>query len=417
MSYSDFGKKFTQSSGIVELMNDLGEALSINPDMLFLGGGNPAQIPAAQALFKAHLQSIVGQQSQIDRLLGNYQSPQGDPSVCDALASYLKRNLGWDVTRKNIAIANGSQSAFFIIANLLAGQRGDQETSIHLPVSPEYVGYADSGLSDNFFSASKPTIELLPNRMFKYHVDFDHLDIPMTAAALCISRPTNPTGNMLSDTEVEHLNALAEARGIPLIIDGAYGLPFPDIRFVPATAIWNNNIIMMLSLSKLGLPGVRGGIVIGNEEFISDFNAANTVISLASGTLGPMLLESMINNNDLDQLSNSVIQPYYQSSSEFIVAEIQREMSDLPVRIHKAEGAIFVWIWLQDLPITSHALYQRCKQRELLVVPGEHFFIGLSDQWSHKYECLRLSHAQPRSAISAGIKILAEEARAAYRDR
>jgi len=130
MSYSDFGKKFTQSSGIVELMNDLGEALSINPDMLFLGGGNPAQIPAAQALFKAHLQSIIGQQSQIDRLLGNYQSPQGDPSVCDALASYLKRNLGWDVTRKNIAIANGSQSAFFIIANLLAGQRGDQETSI-----------------------------------------------------------------------------------------------------------------------------------------------------------------------------------------------------------------------------------------------------------------------------------------------
>ena len=266
MSYSDFGKKFTQSSGIVELMNDLGEALSINPDMLFLGGGNPAQIPAAQALFKAHLQSIIGQQSQIDRLLGNYQSPQGDPSVCDALASYLKRNLGWDVTRKNIAIANGSQSAFFIIANLLAGQRGDQETSIHLPLSPEYVGYADSGLSDNFFSASKPTIELLPNRMFKYHVDFDHLDIPMTAAALCISRPTNPTGNMLSDTEVEHLNALAEARGIPFIIDGAYGLPFPDIRFVPATAIWNNNIIMMLSLSKLGLPGVRGGIVIGNEE-------------------------------------------------------------------------------------------------------------------------------------------------------
>ena len=226
--------------------------------------------------------------------------------------------------------------------------------------------------------------------MFKYHVDFDHLDIPMTAAALCISRPTNPTGNMLSDSEVEHLNALAEARGIPLIIDGAYGLPFPNIRFVPATAIWNDNIIMMLSLSKLGLPGVRGGIVIGNEEFISDFNAANTVISLASGTLGPMLLESMINNNDLDHLSNSVIQPYYQSSSEFIVAEIQREMSDLPVRIHKAEGAIFVWIWLQDLPITSHALYQRCKQRELLVVPGEHFFIGLSDQWSHKYECLRL---------------------------
>ncbi len=43
---SNFGQKFAQPSGIVELMDDLSTALSENPDMIFMGGGNPGRIPA-----------------------------------------------------------------------------------------------------------------------------------------------------------------------------------------------------------------------------------------------------------------------------------------------------------------------------------------------------------------------------------
>ncbi len=45
MSFSQFGDKFTQHTGISRLMEDMGEGLR-TPDTIMLGGGNPAQIPA-----------------------------------------------------------------------------------------------------------------------------------------------------------------------------------------------------------------------------------------------------------------------------------------------------------------------------------------------------------------------------------
>ncbi len=38
MQLSSFGGKFAGRSGVVELMTDLGDALSDSPDMIFMGG-------------------------------------------------------------------------------------------------------------------------------------------------------------------------------------------------------------------------------------------------------------------------------------------------------------------------------------------------------------------------------------------
>ena len=65
-----------------------------------------------------------------------------------------------------------------------------------VPLAPEYIGYADSGLCEHFFVSQKPAIELIGEHQFKYHVDFDALEITKEIAAICVSRPTNPTGNV-----------------------------------------------------------------------------------------------------------------------------------------------------------------------------------------------------------------------------
>lgn len=43
---------------------------------------------------------------------------------------------------------------------------------------------------------------------------------------ICVSWPTNPTGNVITDEELLKLDALANQHGIPLVIDNAYGVPF-----------------------------------------------------------------------------------------------------------------------------------------------------------------------------------------------
>ena len=49
----------------------------------------------------------------------------------------------------------------------------------------------------------------------------------------------------------------------------------------------------------------------------------------------------------------------------------------------KPEGAIFLWLWFKDLPITTEQLYQRLKARGVLMVPGHNFFPGLDKPWPH----------------------------------
>ena len=417
MKLSKFGNKFCVPTGIVELMDDLGTALNENPNMIFMGGGNPGRIPEAEAIFKARLESVMADPQQLHSLMGIYQSPQGDKIFRQQIASLLKKEFGWDLSERNIAISNGSQSAFFIPYNMLAGAMPDgTHRSIHLPLAPEYIGYGDIGLTERFFTATRPDIELMDDSLFKYHVDFTQLRVTEQTAALCVSRPTNPTGNVLTDDEVEHLDQIAQAADIPLIIDGAYGLPFPGILFNDAKLHWNDNTILVLSLSKLGLPGVRTGIIVAREEIVQAYSNANTVVNLACGNLGPTLARELFNTGEILTLSNRLIKPFYQQRAQQAVDWFRAELKGLPYRIHSPEGAIFLWLWFAGLPISSQELYERLKKRGVLIVPGHNFFPGMNSEWRHQQECIRVSYAGDGNVVRQGIEIIAQEVAKAYGD-
>lgn len=415
MELSRFGKKFAETSGITELMDDLALALSERPDMLFLGGGNPGRIPALEPLFKKRIAQLLDDPDKLHAMLGIYQSPQGDREFREQVAGLLNREFGWPLTAENVAVSNGSQSAFFILFNMLAGEMDDgSRKHLHLPLTPEYIGYTDIGIGADLFSSTRPEIELLENNRFKYHVDFRNLRLGNQVAALCVSRPTNPTGNVLTDREMRHLDEIARSHRIPLIVDGAYGLPFPGIVFNEAKPDWNENTILILSLSKLGLPGVRTGIVIASEEITRAYANANAIVSLACGNLGPVMARDMFRSGEILDLSRTMVAPFYQRKVEQAETWFRDALGTLPWRIHKPQGAIFLWLWFENLPITSQQLYERLKARGVLIAPGHNFFPGMEDRWRHKDECIRVSYAQPEDVVRRGIEIIAEEVAAAY---
>ncbi len=418
MKLSQFGEKFSGLTGIVELMDDLGGALNENPEMIFMGGGNPARIAEVESVFKSRLEAIFKDADKLHSLMGIYQSPRGDKEFLTEVAALLNRQFGWALTAKNIAISNGSQPAFFVLYNMLAGDMSDgSQSSIHLPLAPEYIGYTDIGLSDSFFTATRPEIEILDDNLFKYRVDFSKLEIQKETAALCVSRPTNPTGNVLTNSEVEQLDELAGRAKIPLIIDGAYGLPFPSILFNDARPHWNQNTILVLSLSKLGLPGVRTGVVVANEEIINAFANANTVVSLANGNLGPSLVKELFKSGKILSLSNDWVKPFYEERAFQALNWFREALVGVPYRIHQPEGAIFLWLWFEGLPITSHELYERLKRRGVLVVPGHNFFVGMDSEWRHQRECIRVSYAQDIESVKKGITVVGEEVRRAFKEQ
>jgi len=396
-------------------MDDLGTALTENPEIIFMGGGNPGRLPELEAVFQQRLEAIMSDPAQRHSLFGIYQSPQGERAFRKQIADFLKRQFGWPLGEENIAISNGSQSAFFVLLNLFAGVMPDgSHRTVHLPLTPEYIGYRDVGLSEPFFTATRPSVELLDDHLFKYHVDFAHLELTDTTGALCVSRPTNPTGNVLTDEEVDHLDRIARAREIPLIVDGAYGLPFPNILFEEARPHWNENTILVLSLSKLGLPGVRTGIIVAREEIIRTYTHANTVINLACGTLGPALARALFDSGEILSLTRDHVTPYYRDRSRLALALFRKHLEGVPYRVHRPEGAIFLWLWFEGLPVTSAELYRRLKKRGVLIVPGHDFFLGIEDDWPHQHECIRVSYAADEETIRRGVEIIAGEVVRAY---
>ena len=89
--------------------------------------------------------------------------------------------------------------------------------------------------------------------------------------------------------------------------------------------------------------------------------------------------------------------------------------SALPWRVHKREGALFLWLWCEGLPIKSSELYHRLKARDVLVVPGNYFFYGLEEEnWPHRDECLRISFTMPEKVVDEGFRIIGEEVQRAY---
>jgi valine--pyruvate aminotransferase len=351
-----------------------------------------------------------------EECIGNYDAPQGDFRFIEELAALLNREFNWNIKSSNIALTNGSQSAFFFLFNMFSGRYKDGSfKKILLPLTPEYIGYSDAGISsEEIFTSIKPEIHFLGDNIFKYNIDFDHLKIDENIGAICVSRPTNPTGNVLSDSEIEKLIALAKKHDIPLIIDSAYGTPFPNMIYTDAKPYWNENIIVCMSLSKLGLPGTRTGIVIANENIINAICQMNAIINLAPGSIGPTLTEQLIVSGEIISISRDIIKPYYLKKAQTAVDAFKSKLDGYDFYIHKPEGAFFLWLWFKDIKIDSDTLYERLKSRGVLIVPGHYFFPGLADKWIHRDECMRVSYSQSESTVLKGIEIIAEEVRRGY---
>lgn len=412
MDFSDFGKRFAGKIGIGELMDDLGDALVADPAPLMLGGGNPAHVTEVQAIFKKRMEVILSTPGEFERIIGNYDTPQGAKVFVGALAELFRNEFGWNIGPENIALTNGSQNAFFSLFNLFAG-KVDRSSSkqILLPLAPEYIGYSEVGLEPDFFRSARPEIELLDDRLFKYRVDFDQLKVDDQVGAICFSRPTNPTGNVVTDEEVSRLREMANSSNIPLVIDNAYGTPFPNIIYSDAQPVWDDNIVLCLSLSKFGLPSLRTGIVVARKEIIRVVSRMTSVFSLAPGSLGPALALDLVKSGEITRVSNEVVKPFYEEKAKRAVAQLRKEVSShVKMRIHKPEGALFLWLWFEGLPISNQELYQRLKQKGVLVVSGHYFFPGMEqDDWSHKNQCIRITYAQDDGVVKQGISVIAQE--------
>jgi valine--pyruvate aminotransferase len=169
---------------------------------------------------------------------------------------------------------------------------------------------------------------------------------------------------------------------------------------------------MTLSLSKLGLPGTRTAVVIGPQQIAEAVTSVTAIAGLANGTIGQQLVLPLVESGAILDLGPKHLLPFYAEKSRLAQGWIREFFTNSGVdwAIHASEGAFFHWLWLRGMKITTQELYQRLKARKVLIVPGEYFFFGLKEDWSHRHECLRLNFSQPQDVVREGLRIIADEA-------
>jgi histidinol-phosphate aminotransferase len=89
-----------------------------------------------------------------------------------------------------------------------------------------------------------------------------------TPALVYLAYPNNPTGTLYDDADIERV--IAAAGKSLVVIDEAYQ-PFAEKTWLPRAAEFDN-VVVMRTVSKLGLAGIRLGYMAGTATWITEFD-------------------------------------------------------------------------------------------------------------------------------------------------
>lgn len=376
-------------------------------DIIDLSSGNPKVFPEITAMLHNFLKEI-SVDSQAATRLSQYGSVFGDAQLVNALIQLFK-SYQLNLTPDNFLISNGSQIALFYALTSFTGHHAKQKLNLLLPQSPEYADYKAIGLPPEQFKSLPSKIEIIDKHLFRYRVNLDLLDFTDIGAVL-LSRPCNPSGSFLPKQELQILISKAKESDAVVIVDGAYSIPFPDLVYHEEKEIlFEDNLIQTFSFSKAGLAGARLGIMIGEKELIKPVRIFQINTSLTVGILPQLIAGKALETGKLQEILQTTIRPYYYHRLEIVKKLFHEYMNDhIPYYLHQPDGGIFQWVWFKDLPIKDQELYEKLREDNLFITPGNIFFFGLPDEnWKHRYECMRISLIDSEEHLRQGIKRLA----------
>ena len=171
-----------------------------------------------------------------------------------------------------------------------------------------------------------------------------------------------------------------------------------------------------MSLSKIGLPSLRTGIIIAPAEIVTAIGNMNAIAALASGSFGQALAENLIKTGALVEKAKNFVRPYYENKAKKAVQSFHKYFAGTDYAVHKSEGSIFQWLLLKGLSIPTMQFYCELKKKGVIVVPGEYFFFGDDTEHGlppvcehpHFNKCLRINYAGDEEEVDEGIRIIAE---------
>lgn len=291
----------------------------------------------------------------------HYTHSLGSYELREAICEYYLKTYGVSVDPGQVIVTSGSSPAIFLVFSTLL-EKDDQV----IVSDPHYACYPNF---IKFVQGQPVTVPVYEEDGFQYRPELIKEKITPQTKAIFINSPSNPTGNLLSNSRMQAIAALVEEPESPHIVSDEiyHGLVYEgeDHSILEFT----DRAFVLNGFSKLfAMTGLRLGYVIAPKAFIRPmqklqqnfFISANAMVQRA----GIAALKEA--GNDVVRMKN-----IYNERRRFIIDRLKQLGFGITV---EPTGAFYVFANAKQLSNDSYKLaFDILENAHVGVAPGIDF--------------------------------------------
>lgn len=337
------------------------DLIKTGADIVEMTIGEP-DVPVPDALIQATVTSLQAQRT-------GYSNGRGEAGLLDALSARYSASRGRDFGPENFLCFPGTQTALFAAMAGVA-EAGD-EVLVGDPMYATYEGVVHAS------GADMVPVPLRPEQGFRMQAEDIAARITPHSRAILLTTPHNPTGAILTATEIAEIGQLAIAHDLWIISDEVYEeLIFEGARFVSPLADPElaDRVIGVSSISKShAAPGFRSGWCVGPAAFCEALLPYSETMLFGNQPFIADMTEMAI--RDGSEVAPGMVARF--SGRATLLADRLEAETDLTV--HRPEAGMFALINVSGTGLDGEAYAWDLLQAGVAVMPGPAFGNSLKD--------------------------------------
>ena len=307
-----------------------------------------------------------------------YTPTQGDRELIQLLKSHLKASRGQ--APEDLFITSGVSGGLHLALQTLLNPADEIILS-----DPFFVMYKYHTL---LCDAHPLYLDTYPD--FTYRQEALRALITPNTKAILLNSPGNPTGKVMSETEIEEVIEVAREHDLYLITDEIYEAFIYDIDSLPSPYGKYDKCILLSGFSKsFGATGWRVGYVAGPAEVLQEMKKLQQYTYVCAPSMAQRALITFLQEDNQRILKKHIEE--YREKRDLFYSLIKDRFDTRP-----SQGAFYSFIPAPKGQ--GEALVEKAIQNNLLIIPGSVF----SNAFTH----VRVSFATSEANIRQGADIL-----------
>jgi aminotransferase len=323
----------------------------------------------------------------IEQGVTSYTSNRGLQTLRDALSRYLSQHYSLNYDGNNeIIITTGVSEALDIAVRAIVDS-GDEV----LVAQPGYVSYAPcvtlaGGIPVPVRCTEKDRFKLNPDTLAE--------QVTPKTKALIINFPNNPTGGVMSGSDLKAIADIVTDHDLVLISDEVYAELTYEARHCAAATVsdlWERTITLNGFSKAYAMTGWRVGYLCAPKDLCDAALKIHQYVMLCAPVMGQVgALEAL---RSAEEEKNSMVNEYRLRRNLFVAG-----LNRIGLPCHVPEGAFYAFPSVEKTGLTDVEFAEGLlKEQRVAVVPGSVFGVGGEGH-------LRCAYAVSRKDLSEALR-------------